>query len=153
MKEELINIWRCLYLYKVDYLTVGGFAVNIYGYNRNTGDIDILVEDNLENRKRLRQAIKEMGIGDFKELETVPFIAGWTDISLDLGMRLDLMSQLKGLEGIPFKDLKSKSTKIPVEDFSVEFLDYDSLIKTKQACNRPKDILDIEELEKINRLK
>jgi hypothetical protein len=47
----------------------------------------------------------------------------------------------------------SKINKISVEDFSVEFLDYDSLIKTKQACNRPKDILDIEELEKINRLK
>ncbi|WP_373495697.1 hypothetical protein [Aquiflexum sp.] len=153
MKEELINIWRCLFLSKVDYLTVGGFAVNIYGFNRNTGDIDILVDDNLENRKRLRHAIKDMGIGDFKELETVPFIAGWTDISLNLGMRLDIMSQLKGLEGIPFIDLKLKSTQISIEDFTVDFLDYESLIKTKQACNRPKDILDIEELEKINGLK
>lgn len=127
--------------------------MNIYGFNRNTGDIDILVDDNLENRKRLRHAIKDMGIGDFKELETVPFIAGWTDISLNLGMRLDIMSQLKGLEGIPFIDLKLKSTQISIEDFTVDFLDYESLIKTKQACNRPKDILDIEELEKINGLK
>ena len=30
------------------------------------------------------------------------------------------------------------------------FIDYDNLILSKKAANRPKDILDIMELEKIN---
>jgi hypothetical protein len=32
----------------------------------------------------------------------------------------------------------------------VYFIDYQNLIIAKKASNRPKDILDIEELEKLN---
>jgi hypothetical protein len=44
-----------------NYLTIGGFAVNIYGYGRNTGDIDILLKIRLLTN--LRIAIKQMGLG------------------------------------------------------------------------------------------
>ena len=37
---------------------IGGFAINLHGYNRSTKDIDIWIEDTLENRKRLRKALK-----------------------------------------------------------------------------------------------
>ncbi|MFV5698031.1 hypothetical protein ACM55H_06640 [Flavobacterium sp. ZT3R17] len=38
-----------------------------------------------------------------------------------------------------------------MKEIPVYFLDYDNLIKAKKATNRPKDILDIEELEKLNK--
>ena len=37
--------------HKVDYMIVGGFAVNRYGYNRTTGDLDVYLKDTKENRK------------------------------------------------------------------------------------------------------
>jgi hypothetical protein len=151
MREEIFQIWRCLFKFDVKFIVVGGFAVNFYGYNRNTGDLDLLLEDSAENRKRLRNAFRELGLGDFKELESIPFLAGWTDISLDFGLRLDLMSSLKGLEDYNFEELKSKATIVELDGVLVDFLDYHSLIKTKVVCGRPKDILDIEELQKINR--
>ena len=40
---------------------------------------------------------------------------------------------------------------IEINKTQVYFIDYDNLIITKKASNRPKDILDIEELEKINK--
>ncbi|WP_194775686.1 hypothetical protein [Pararhodonellum marinum] len=151
MREEIVRIWRSLFNADVKFIVVGGFAVNFYGYNRNTGDLDLLLEDTPENRKKLRNAFKELGLGDFKELESIPFLAGWTDISLDFGLRLDLMSGLKGLEEYNFEELKTKATTVILDGVLIDFLDYQSLIKTKRVCGRPKDILDIEELEKINK--
>lgn len=37
-----------------------------------------------------------------------------------------------------------------IEDIPVKFIDYENLKIAKRATNRPKDILDIEELEKLN---
>lgn len=152
MIGQIVDIWRQLHLSQVRYLTIGGFAVNIYGFNRNTGDIDIFIEDSVENRKNLRKALKDAGIGDFIQIEYLQFVPGWTDFSLDFGMRLDIMTEVKGLENIPFDELWKLATVVMIEETPVFFLDYNNLIASKRAVNRPKDQLDIEELEKLNDL-
>ena len=43
---------------------VGGFATNIHGYQRYTGDMDIWIEDTIGNRNNLRAAFKEADMGD-----------------------------------------------------------------------------------------
>lgn len=151
MYSQIIEIWKYLSLSKVKYLTIGGFAVNIYGYGRNTGDIDIFIEDSIENRENLRDALKNAGIGDFENIKTMQFIAGWTDITLNFNLRLDIMTSVKGLENSTFEQLLDKAYITEINDIPVYFLDYENLIKAKKAANRPKDILDIEELEKINK--
>jgi predicted nucleotidyltransferase len=135
---------------KVKYLTIGGFAVNIYGYGRNTGDIDIFIEDSVENRENLRLALKQSGIGDFKNMSTMQFIPGWTDIALNFNLRLDIMTSVKGLENNSFEQLLEKAYIVEINGVQVCFLDYESLIIAKRAANRLKDQLDIEELEKLN---
>ena len=152
MIRQIVDIWRQLHLNQVKYLTIGGFAVNIYGFNRNTGDIDIYIEDSTENRKNLRQALIAVGIGDFKEIEYLKFIPGWTDFSLDFGLRLDIMTDVKGLENITFDELWKLATVINIEEIPVYFIDYQNLIISKKAANRPKDHLDLEELGKLNEL-
>ena len=151
MNSQIIEIWKYFYLNKVKYLTIGGFAVNIFGYGRNTGDIDIFIEDSIENRENLRVALKKAGIGDFENIKTMQFIPGWTDITLNFNLRLDIMTSVKGLENSTFEQLLDKAYITKINDIPVYFLDYENLIKTKKATNRPKDILDIEELEKINK--
>lgn len=151
MNSQIIEIWKYFSLYKVKYLTIGGFAVNIYGYGRNTGDIAIFIEDSIENRENLRTALKKAGIGDFKNISTMQFIPGWTDITLNFNLRLDIMTSVKGLENSTFEQLLEKAYITEINDVPVYFLDYENLIKAKKAANRPKDILDIDELEKINK--
>ena len=92
MDNQIIEIWKHFSANNVKYLTIGGFAVNIYGYGRNTGDIDIFIEDSIENKKNLGLALKQLGIGDFKNINTMQFIPGWTDISLNFNLRLDIMT-------------------------------------------------------------
>ncbi len=150
MNEQIISIWNSFFENKVRYITIGGFAVNIYGYNRNTGDIDIYLEDTIENRINLRKALKSINLGDFETIETIQFIPGWTDFSLSYGLRLDIMTTVKGLEDKSFSSLLNDATIVMIDETPVYFIDYDNLIIAKKAANRPKDILDIEELNKIN---
>jgi hypothetical protein len=151
MNSQIIEIWKFFSIHKVKYLTIGGFAVNIHGYGRNTGDIDIFIEDTIENRENLRIALKNAGIGDYENIKTMQFIPGWTDISLNFDLRLDIMTSVKGLENNTFEQLLEKAYITEINEVPVYFLDYDNLIKAKKATNRLKDQLDIEELEKINK--
>jgi len=151
MNSQIIEIWKYFSLNRVNYLTIGGFAVNIYGYGRNTGDIDIFIEDSVENRENLQEALKQAGVGDFETIKTMQFISGCTDITLNFNLRLNIMTSVKGLENEDFQDLLKKAYVAEISGVPVYFLDYENLIKAKKATNRPKDILDIEELEKINK--
>lgn len=150
MLQEILNIWKEFNENNVRYLTIGGLAVNIYGYTRNTGDIDILIEDTIENRKNLRVSFKKIGIGDFPQIETMQFVAGYTDFTISYDLRLDVMTSVTGLEHKNFNHLLEIATIVFLKDVPVYFLDYENLIIAKKATNRPKDRLDIEELEKLN---
>jgi hypothetical protein len=151
MNEQIVAIWNSFFQNKVRYTTIGDFAVNIYGYNRNTGDIAIYLEDTLENRINLRKKLKSIDLGDFEIIETMQFIPGWTDFTLSYGLRLDIMTTVKGLEHKSFDSLLNDATVLMIKETPVYFIDYDNLIIAKKATNRPKDILDIEELKKLNK--
>ena len=150
MLPEIVNIWTIFNEKNVRYLTIGGLAVNIYGYTRNTGDTDILLEDTTENRINLRAAFKQIGIGDFPQIETMQFVAGYTDFTISYDLRLDVMTSIKGLENANFDELLQNATIVYLNEVPVYFIDYDSLILAKKATNRLKDQLDIEELNKLN---
>ncbi len=151
LNQQIIDVWKYLAANNVDYLTIGGFAVNIYGYGRSTGDIDIFINDTIINRENLGEALKQLGIGDFENINTIQFVPDWTDITLNFNFRLDIMTSVKGLENTSFTALLEMANIIDIDGIPVYFLDYNSLIIAKKASNRPKDLLDIEELEKLNR--
>lgn len=150
MIDEILIIWKSFHNNNVKYITIGGFAVNIYGYIRNTGDLDVLIEDSITNRKNLRKAFVEIGIGDFENIESMQFVPGWTDFTINFGLRLDVMTSIKGLEDVTFEELLNRATVVQMEEIPVNFIDYQSLIISKKAANRLKDQLDIEELGKLN---
>ena len=77
--EEILKFWAALQKCRVKYIMVGGYAANLHGYQRYTGDMDIWIEDSSENRKQLREAFSECGMGDYYLLETMQFVPGWTD--------------------------------------------------------------------------
>lgn len=55
------------------------------------------------------------------------------------------------LENQSFSTLLEKVNVIDINGIPVFFIDYENLIISKKATNRSKDLLDIEELEKLNR--
>ena len=83
---------------------VGGVATNLNGYQRSTDEIDVWIKDITENRKKLRKAFHDYWGIDFFMIETVQIIPGWTNFNLNNGTRLDLMFDMKGLEGYTFDE-------------------------------------------------
>ncbi len=133
----------------VAYIIVGGFAVNRYGYNRSTGDLDILLKDTTANRANLISALADMDYGQFDVLMTTPIIAGYCEILMDDGMYADLMTEIPGLDKDKFDEYYAMATKDVIDGYNIRFLHYNHLIQNKTATGRTKDKLDIEELNRI----
>lgn len=70
--EEILLFWKALQEINVKYIMIGGYATNMHGYQRYTGDMDIWIEDSPENRDRLRMAFNNYGMGDFPMLVSRP---------------------------------------------------------------------------------
>lgn len=150
--EELLKFWKSLEKHQVVYIMVGGVATNLNGYQRSTEDIDIWIEDTVDNRKNLRSAFLTCGIGNYPMIKNMQFVPGWTDFQLNNGMRLDIMTSMKGLENYTFKECFEMSFIAEIDGTKIPFLNINQLIENKKAVNRPKDQLDVFYLEKIKNL-
>jgi hypothetical protein len=54
--EEILKFWKALFDHKVEYIKVGGYATNLHGFQRYTGDMDIWIKDSRENILKMRKA-------------------------------------------------------------------------------------------------
>ncbi len=151
--EEIFKFLRSLQNNNVSYIVVGGYAANLHGYQRYTGDMDLWIHDTKENRKNLRKAFSEAELGDYLMIETMQFVPGWTDFRLNNGMRLDIMVKMKGLESFTFDECLSVATSADIDGIKIPFLHINQLIQNKKAVNRSKDQIDVIELEKIKQLR
>lgn len=151
--EDILNLWKALNKNKVEYIVVGGYAINIQGYQRFTGDLDLWINDTPENRKHLRKAFNEVHMGDYYMLETMQLVPGWSDFRLNNGLRLDILTTMKGLEDYTFHQCIALATIADIDGVFIPFLHLNQLIENKRAVNRPKDQIDIIELEKIKSLR
>jgi hypothetical protein len=153
LDEELINFWRTLNENKVRYIMVGGFATRFHGFNRNTDDLDMWLENTLENRRNLRKAFNLLGYGDFEPLETMQFVPGFTSFYIGGGIELDILTEMKGLEYISFDECLNMASVAELEGINVPFLHINHLIENKRIINRPKDQVDVIELERIRQIR
>ncbi|MFD0793814.1 hypothetical protein ACFQZX_09300 [Mucilaginibacter litoreus] len=151
--EEILSFWAALQENQVLYIMVGGYAINLHGYSRFTGDMDIWLENSVDNRKRLRLAFVKYGVGDYPMVETMQFVAGWTEFYLNNGLRLDIMTEMKGLEAYSFEECLSMASVAEIDGVKVPFLHINQLIDNKKVINRPKDRSDVIALEKIKKLR
>ncbi|MDX2173230.1 MAG: DUF6036 family nucleotidyltransferase [Bacteroidota bacterium] len=148
--EELFSLWNALQDNEVKYILVGGFATVLNGYSRLTADVDIWIKDTKENREALQKSLIKIGL-TLPNIENIDFVPGWSAISLPSGFELDIMTSLAGFEQSKFDDSYEIANEAIIEGVSIRFFHINQLIYAKKASNRPKDQLDVEELEKIKK--
>ncbi|MGJ7031255.1 hypothetical protein GGU45_001748 [Niabella hirudinis] len=85
-------------------------------------------------------------------LKTMQIVPGWTYIYLNNGYRIDLIIQMKGLEGYSLEQCYKLAGIAEIDDVKVPFLHINHLIANKKAVNRPKDQIDVIELERIKKI-
>ncbi len=77
-------------------------------------------------------------MGDYSMLESIQFVPGWTDFQLMNGLRLDIMVNMKGLEGFTFSECLQLASIAEIDEVKIPFLHLNQLIANKKAIDRPK---------------
>ncbi|HZS49182.1 MAG TPA: DUF6036 family nucleotidyltransferase [Blastocatellia bacterium] len=127
----------------VRYLIVGGYAVAIHGYPRYTKDIDIWVEHDPENAKRLIKSIVQFGFGALG-LQEKDFLTPGQVVQLGYPPnRIDIIGSLSGVD---FNDCYERRLKVTIDNLEIDFIDIESLKKNKKASGRFQDLADLENL-------
>jgi predicted nucleotidyltransferase len=54
---DLLGICRELNQRSVNYIVIGGMAINIHGFTRNTEDIDLLIETEETNERKILEVL------------------------------------------------------------------------------------------------
>lgn len=154
--EELI---ATLARHGVEYLVIGGVAVQVHGHRRTTMDLDVTPDPDPENLRRLGAALAE--------LEARPAEGGDGDVEIAVGDpgrlavaaivpplltrhgQLHILKEPKG--GRAFGEMRARALVVELEGKEVAIVALDDLIRMKRAAGRPSDEDDVEVLLEVER--
>ena len=161
--SHLEQIFGALNEAQVRYLVVGGLAVIAHGFVRYTNDLDLVVQLNEPNVARAMEVLKGLGYRAKVPVDPVQFASPLTRASW-----------IRDKQMVVFQLVNERFAREPIDGFVREPFDVAAeldrcewlavgptlkipvvsrpqLIKMKQEASRPKDLLDIEYLEKLEK--
>lgn len=137
----------------INYMIVGGYAVNFHGYSRNTVDIDLVIKFTLKNLKNLELALGEMGLVSKLPIDAVSvfkfrdeYINNRNLLAWNFYSESNPTDQVDILINHDLSEFKSETFR--VEGFDYKVISKADLIEMKKKSGRDKDLLDIMELTK-----
>lgn len=142
----------------VDFVVIGGIAAVLHGSARNTFDLDICFATDETNLTALGDVLIGLGARLKGVDEDVPFVPDARTLRqvelltlVTSSGELDVLARPPGAR--PYPDLRRNADRYDLGGFNVSVASIDDLIAMKQTAGRAKDLLDIEELETIKRLR
>jgi hypothetical protein len=149
LEPVFIEVIEKLLHNKVDFILIGGYAVNYYGYGRYTGDIDFWLRPSAANKEKFLTVFNELcnNTNDVEKIRALNFedaqviSIGEPPLQIDFITKVNLVS---------FDEAWEKRVFFPLKKFQLPVVYYHHLITMKFNTGRPKDKLDLEQLQKIN---
>ncbi len=137
----------------VKMLMVGGGAVNFHGYQRHSSGVYFWIDTAVDNLQKLVHVFQNMGydIESFpssvrERMQNISVKFSPIDLNLELITRFEI--------GKTFYEAYAESEEVVLEKGTVlkwRVLNYEDLIDSKLRAARPKDLLDIQQLESIRK--
>lgn len=138
----------------VEFIVVGGWSAILHGGTHITNDLDLFFSRRPENVRRLAEALRPFHPRPRGMPDDLPFV--WDAASLanstiltlstDLGA-IDLLAEVSGLGS--FEEVERNSLSVEMFGRRVRTLDLKSLIESKRAVARDKDLNVLRELESL----
>lgn len=140
-------IFEALGGHNVDYVLIGGLAVQTHGHTRMTNDVDLIPGPGRENLRSLAAALQDLGARILnpgrEEAEIsasmLPRATLW-QFATQHG-DIDVMHEVPG--SVPYDELKARALEIDLNGNAVSVASRDDLIRMKLARNRPIDREDV----------
>lgn len=162
--RSLEAIFSALNTARVRYLVAGGLAVVKHGYRRFTGDVDLVLDLEQDNLKRAIAALSGLGYRPrvpvaFEALADPAAREAWVrdkDMTV-LGLFSDehRLTDLDIFVTNPIRFDVALSRSVSDElapGVPAIFVGIEDLLEMKRIAGRPKDLLDIEQLERVRKL-
>jgi len=146
MDTNYTDMLKCLNNAGVDYILVGGWAVNMYGYIRATVDLDIWILADRANAQRVYAALGEFG-APISNVKPEDFAED--GIIFQIGVapcRIDIITRISG---VSYVDAARRTVPKEIDGVAVKVISIEDLITNKKASGRTKDLADVEVLERI----
>ena len=131
----------------IDFAVVGGLAVILHGYERQTRDLDIIVHPDSENIRKLIAFLSTWGEGWARELTLADFEA-LQEGALRIMEEFDLDVFVK-MRGRSLDDFRPRLRYLQSDDVKIPVIAPEDLIHCKEASWRDKDQLDVSALREI----
>lgn len=153
LKQALEAFSRC----DVEFIIVGGVAMNLHGSAHVTFDLDICYDRRRANLKRIVAALAPYHPRLRGLPENLPFV--WDEQMLQSGTNftfttdlgdIDLLGEVAGVGS--YSDAFAASVAVPLYGVECRILTLDSLIASKRAAGRTKDLLVLPELEALREI-
>jgi len=138
---------------KVQYIVVGGYAVNFHGYRRTTGDIDLWIKpDNGINKSKIIDSLNKLGVEKItlEELAKMDFSKPLVFIDGEEPYKIDFMTSVSGVK---FEEAWEQKIIAEIDGLSIPFIHLNHLVISKITTGRHKDKEDIEQLQRIRQIK
>lgn len=146
-----LNLIRLFKEVNLDYLIVGGHAVNVHGYLRGSDDFDVWLNNSTANLSMFRRVLLQLGIEREDVHQLVQSIAKPGDRAVFRfrinDYSIDFLLHLHG--AADYIITKERCFRVTVGDTEIPFVSLENLIASKLAAGRPKDLLDVEILRRI----
>lgn len=149
LPHDFKELFRSLNAKGVEYLLIGGYAVIIHGYVRNTNDIDVVVSSDPENVSRCLDALEEFGFGG-PGLRNA--LTSHEKDVVRMGVEPMKIEILNYLNGVDFDEAYGRRVTRDVEDIKIDVISLRDLIANKEDVGRLQDLLDVEKLKERNGL-
>jgi hypothetical protein len=143
LNSDFSDLLSALGRHRVKYLIVGGWAVVYYGEPRYTKDLDIFVDADVTNCRRLQRALESFA-GPLPEL-TLEDLADTKRVIM-MGRPPTRIDLLKSIDGVRFETAWKNRVYIQLDSVRANFISRKDLIRNKRASGRPQDLLDLQTL-------
>lgn len=155
-----IPVFKQLNAADARYVVVGGVATILHGYVRATTVIDLIVDLQVEEAKKVIEALTAMGYKPRIPVDALEFAdaekrddwinaKGMTVFSMFHSTQPGLTVDLFAKHPIPFDELWKRSQIFEVDGTNIRVCSIDDLLKLKEIAGRDKDKDDIEKLLQI----
>jgi len=130
--KEHLQFLEALQKFEVRFVIIGGHAAIYYGVNRNTGDLDILIDPTKNNGAKLITALNSLKL----EIPDIALEEFETELVLSFGLEPDAVDIINFTPGITFEQAYSNSIEVDFDGVRVRMIDIRDLLKNKEALDR-----------------
>jgi hypothetical protein len=144
---DLRELFAALVGHGVEFVVIGGVAVQVHGHRRTTKDLDVIPAPGPENLGRLAAALRALDARPagmpggnpptLEQLATAPVVP-------PLITRHGELHVLNAVPGAAaYGDLARRSLRVPLGDIELNIAGLDDLISMKRASGREADLADL----------